>query len=247
MDKYKDADSKCPEFAKNWTLLKMACKEGRLDMVKYYHQERNYKLNNSKFLVEASKWGHLNVVKYLIENGMSFRKSHRSVIQAIRYNHIDVVEYFSKRNPELFSDFEKPDESKYEQMPICEYWKYLGFINSMNELKMTFYKEAAFNKDPTIFKRYINMNLFAHQNKLDNLLFNFDKLNDYVRSMIACHPLLISSFPGAGLYGYVYTKGLIIKLKTALNGRITNKYLMIEILIAMDLQYTNYQLFSIIS
>ena len=156
MDRYKDADSKCPEHAKKWTLLTMACKEGRLDMVKYYHQERNYKLDNSKFLITASRWGHLKVVQYLVENGISFSRQYRSIMLAIRYNHVDVVEFFNKQHPELFDDF---GQHLNNFISLQSLWNHCAQVNAMNEIKYGFYKESAFNKDPTIFKRIINMHL----------------------------------------------------------------------------------------
>ena len=79
---------------------------------------------------------------------------------------------------------------------------------------------------------------------------HFNKLNNYVKTIIACHPLLLnllSIYPKTDNVKYIHTKGLIIKIKTILNGRTTNKYLILEILNRMVVDYTDYQLFSMIS
>ena len=98
------------------TAFHFACKNGFLDIVKYFKENTEIKIDlpgedRMTGLMLASLYGHYDVVKYLIENKAKITKKDKfkrtPLLHAVRGGHIKIVSYLLTKGAE----FDQPDSS----------------------------------------------------------------------------------------------------------------------------------------
>lgn len=240
----------CKKYVIERTLLRKACKEGRLDMLKYY-ENKGFRLNYCstlkayKLLEEASRWGNKECAHYLIkEHGYDHTVHNYLPIRvAIKYNHLDVVKMYKKLFPLLFQNWEN-ESIMGHNFSLHELIHKNAEINSRNSARTSIFVEAAKNSNLTLSKYLIEeCNFIPRNSKMYDLVSKYDffKLNDYIKVFVATNVTRGTMFSVQNVksdftakLNYITIKGFMIKLMVLLNGRLgpigSNRYLITEML-----------------
>jgi len=284
MTGYGEAEEKCPEHAREKMLLRKACKERRLDKFIYYIKKYNTKkstIKKMKLLELASRWGSKRIVETLINSKLEEMTDHHcsSIVMAMNYNHVDVFDYFVSVDRKLFSDWESIPKLRNDEN-VHAYIDRKRESYRMNNMRTFIFEKAALIKNP-YFSKYLVEKCSLDIGRWDyvhNTIHNFDKYNDYVKYLISTNERIMLKAKDCDLdhvarvyepqyliyydkwrskTKYIFTKGLVLQLKTFLNGRISGNYYLLTDIVKTEfkeielygkvVKSTHYELFNMVS